>query len=246
MPHARKNASGRDRALVMRTPFRHTVNASRTTSGATHTETDLTCANLGSRVADMCYDFEYFRVADLRAYVVTSIQPGGIAAPVYALHGVAFDITPAAFVVTPTSVEKLAQFRHMDMAPIQMRPSIRVSRKEITRDRPMPWYHTQPTGSPDASESSIGTLYTYLELGCSGTLAVAANQYAIIEGVVEFSEPSDPTLSRARRGEVTIPPTVRDDPNVVAQLAKLKKAVEAAGDEDWVTPPIGVGIARHV
>ncbi len=207
--------------MHLRTPFRHSVNASRTTSGATHTETDLTAANLGARIADMCYDFEYFRVTELRAYVVTSIQPGGIAAPVYALHGVAFDITPAAFVVTPTSVEKFAQFQHASIGPIQMRPEIRIGRREIARDRPMPWYHTQPTGSPDASESSIGTFYSYLELGCSGTLGVAVNQYAIIEGMVEFAVPADPTLSRMLRGDVVIPRELAVDPD-------NRKVVEAA------------------
>lgn len=216
----------------MAVPFRHTVNASRTTSGATHTETDLTCANLGSRVADMCYDFEYFRLRDLHGYVVTNIQPGGIAAPVYVLHGIAFDITPAAFVVTPTSVEKLMQFRHASLGPIQQRPSIKVPASEFTKDRPIPWLHTQPTGSPDASESSAGTLYTYLELGCSGTLGVAVNQYAVIEGIIEFSEPADPTLSRARRGELVIPRSLVEDPDnrkVVEAVKRLVSASETPG-----------------
>jgi hypothetical protein len=191
---------------------------------------------LGARIADMSYDFEYFRVVSANAYVVSSIQPGGIAAPVYALHGIAFDMTPAAFVVTPTSVEKFAQFRHMSLGPIQMRPQIHIPRSEFTRDRPIPWLHTQPTGSPDASEYSAGTLYSYLELGCSGTLGVAINQYAIIEGVIEFSQPADPTLSRARRGEVSIPRTLKDDPVIAGQVARLRKLIVAAEAQDGSTP----------
>jgi hypothetical protein len=173
----------------------------------------------------MCYDFEYFRLIELRAYVVTALQPGGIAAPVYVLHGVGFDITPAAFVVTPTSVEKFVQFRHASLAPCQQRPSIVVPMKEINRDRPIPWLHTQPTGSPDASESSAGTLYSYLELGCSGTLAVAVNQYAIVEGVIEFAEPADPTLSRRRRGELVIPRSLVEDPDNRKVVEAVKKLV---------------------
>jgi len=220
----------------MRTTFRHSVNAYRSTSGATHSETDLTTSNLGSRVADMAYDFEYFRLVSARAYVVTTIQPGGIAAPVYAMHGVAFDITPAAFVVTPTSVEKFVQFRHCEVGPIQMRPTINIPKGEFNRDRPIPWLHTQPTGSPDASESSAGTLYSYLELGCSGTLAVACNQYAIIEGIIEFSEPADPTLSRALRGDLSIPKSLKDDPVIAGQVARLRKLITAADAHDGSTP----------
>ncbi len=210
------------------TPFRFAINASRTTSGVTYTETDLTCTNIAGRIADMCYDFEYFRINKLSAYSVASLEPGGIAAPVYILHGVGFDVTPAAFVVTPTSLNRFVAFRHAKIGPKEVTPRISVGPAELGRNRPQRWYHTQATGSPDASESSAGTIYSYLELGCSGTLAVAVNSYVIVEGVIEFSEPVDPTLSRQLRGEVVIPRLLQEDPAVKSAKALLDMALAKA------------------
>ncbi len=229
MPRTKASKSV-DRKVMMRTPFRVAINNSRTTTGISWVETDLTCANIGGRIADMSYDFEYFRAVHLRAYSSASLDGNGVAAPTYLLHGVAFDITPAAFVITPTSLNRFVGFRHAKIGAQYAQPSIVVTAAELRRDRPMLWYHTQATGSPDAAESSIGTLYQYLELGCSGTLAIAGNSFTVLEGIIEFSEPVDPTLSRARRaqasGDLVIPRALREDPVNRSLVGKLERALE--------------------
>ncbi len=219
-------------------PFRFAINSNRATAGTSYVETDLTCANLGGRVADMCWDFEYFKVTELDAYVVATLDTS----PSYLMQGVAFDETPAAFVTTPTSVTRLVSFRHSSFGNQYSRPRISVRGKEFAFGRPQRWFHTQPTGSPDASESSAGTLYQHLELGCTGTLTVAANQYCIVHGVVVFNEPVDPTLSRERRRKaeekfigapLVIPASLRDDPYVVNMVAKMQHYVE---EQQELTP----------
>jgi hypothetical protein len=176
----------------------------------------------------MAFDFEYFRVVSLKAYSYADYDAGGITASTRIQHGVAFDITPAAFVVSPTSGARFLGFRHAMTAPRYQKAHISVGRKELLSHRPIPWYHSQATGSPDPSESSAGTIYSFFDLDTTGTLANPAAAWTVIEGIVEFMEPVDPTLSRARRGEVTIPPSVRDDPIVKAAAARLRKAIEAS------------------
>ncbi len=224
-----KNAGRRGaRGAITSTPFRTVLSATRTATGTTYTETDLTCANISSRVNDMSFDFEYFRLASLSAYSFYGGEVGGIAAATRVVHGVAFDVTPAAFVITPTSLARFCGFRHAKIANRYETARISVPRGELIRDRPLPWFHTQATGSPDASESSVGTLYGIFDLDTTGTLANAVAVWTVIEGVVEFIEPVDPTLSRARRGEISIPPSVREDPVVKAQVLRLQKAIDAA------------------
>lgn len=238
-------ARNEDKAVQMRTPFRLAINNSKTTTGISWVETDLTCANLAGRIADMSYDFEYFRATHLKAYSSATLDGNGVAAPTYLLHGVAFDITPAAFVITPTSLNRFVGFKHAKIGAQYAQPTITVNAAELRRDRPQRWYHTQATGSPDASESSIGTLYQYLELGCSGTLAIAANSFTILEGIIEFAEPVDPTLSRARRaaasGDLIIPRVVRDDPVNKSLVGKLERILEDSTPEDG--PGVTKGIA---
>jgi len=206
--------------------FRGSVTQYKTTNGTLFGELNLTTANLGTRVADMCWDFEYFRLRKLEAYLHTAFSAG--VQDVAIESALAFDVAPTAFNAPPTNADKMVEFRHAELGGLYHMPRISVGAKELLRTGPLPWFHTQPTGSPDASESSNGTIWYYLGISTAVTLPVNAVQTMVFSGVVEFSTPVDPALSRARRGELVIPPTVKDNPDVQAQIARLKKIIAFA------------------
>ncbi len=216
--------------------FRGSVTHYKATNGYQWGELNLTTANLGTRVADLCWDFEYFRLRKLEAYLHTAFMAG--VQDVAIESALAFDVSPTAFNVPPTNADKTLEFRHAALGGIFHMPRISVGPKELLRTGPLPWFHTQPTGTPDASESSNGTIWYMLGVNTAVTLPINAVQTLVFSGVVEFSTPVDPALSRARRGELTIPPSVKDDPAVVKQLARLKEVIALAGDEMDTPGPV--------
>ncbi len=233
----RKPRGATERITVV--PFRFALQQSANTVVTTYVERDLTTANLGSRVADMAWDWEYFRLVSLHAKSVLSTVE-----TTTAIHGLYYDEANAATVVTPASLMQANSFLHSDTGgPFQM-PRLSLSRRELLQNRSQRWFHTQTTGSPDATELSAGTLGYWLQ----NPVAQTNIQTIVVWGVVEFQQAADPALTAQRRRDpmLCVPASIRSDPVIQAQASRLRKLVEQAVLDEKESCDGQAGASGHV
>ncbi len=212
-------------ASITREAFRVvTTSSTRTSTGNTFTQYNLTAPNLGDRGSFISENFEFFRVVSLRVSSILDCAPVATGAAGAALvHAVGFMNTPAGSTTAPTSNALMSQQAHYNIGPAFHRISIRAGRSDLL-DEPMKWFNTFTTGSVPASTLSAGTVTGGLFAGFSATEAPGVTQYLIIEGVVEFHTPIDSTDSFRRR----VPRAVLSLPAVQRAVDRLDEAIDDA------------------
>lgn len=221
---------------ITRVPFRYEVETARTSAGLTIAQLDLTAQNLGTRGAAVSENFEFFRVVELDIYSGTDIcqgDNGTVTAGFYGKQGIAFVNTALALQVAPTTIPLMAQHQHFVMGGLWDKLKLRITRKDLLQ-QPMKWYQTFNTGSPDASELSIGTLTYFLETGGAGISAgLRCEQYVVFEGIMELHTPLDYNLTGVR-----VPVGVASDPAVQKAIAKLRDALDDAAESTRRPPKL--------
>jgi hypothetical protein len=169
--------------------FRVQVSQARTTAGTSFARLDLKYDSMGTRVAEVMPNFEYFRVTRVRAYSVLQ-EDGTVGA---AVHALAFIPAPTAENTIPASFTTMTQWDHFHFGNQLHTCDLKMGFRDLEPQTPEKWYHTYTTGSPLAPTSAgqfVYALSTAFAVSSPGIL-----QYMTVEGEVEFTSPIAPTAS---------------------------------------------------
>ncbi len=209
-----RRGKGFSPSQVTKAWFRVYGSASRGTAGTTVTRLNLTCPNLGTRVADMAVTFEYFRIVKLRAYTFTDCLATQSGTSAGVVHALAYLNTPSTESAAPASIATMSQSEYFAFANSAEKAKISMPYSALVPQSPEKWFATFSTGTPTEAQSP-GTVIWLLALGAAVTNNVGLE--VIIEGEVEFAVPNEPTLTRQRLRELDCGRTingaviVRDD-----------------------------------
>ncbi len=190
--------------------FRIFKTQGRTAAGDTFGRLDLTCPNLGNRGASMAPMFEFFRIVRLHVYSTLgcagakniATEGGDL------IHAVAFLAASSTEDSAPASEGTMSQAQHYRFSNGYMQARMNVGPKDLYESTPEKMYSTYTTGTP-LDQQSAGQVIYHLGMGSASNVSVT--QFVVIEGIVEFILPIDPTLSFARIAQFKVLLDAADD-----------------------------------
>ncbi len=194
--------SGPRMDAIVSVPFRTMTVHSKGTSGTLISRIDLKATNLGTRVADVAVTFEYFRLRRLRCYTFTDAVSTEVGASAGYIQMLAYINTPATESTAPASYGTMSQAEYFVAGNSIEKLRMNVPKPALYPESPEKWFATYSTGTPTEAQSQ-GTVLIGLKLEQAITNSV--NQYVVIEGVIEFAVPNDPTDTLARMQHFAAP-----------------------------------------
>jgi len=178
---------------VVSCPFRHVVTTSMSGATVTIIGLDLTPNTFtGSRLASLFANWEFFRFVKLNMSAFVSF--GGVSlldsSSSHVTSGgtrtaIAFAEDGTAGLVTPTTIEQLAQLSGFAVGGgVQNRVRLSVGKNQLLR-RELKWWKTDTGGSPPASFLSQGSLWWMYDNDASWS-GVGGVITFVLEGVCQF------------------------------------------------------------
>jgi len=207
--------------------FRTTTNVARSTNGSSYAQYNLTAANLGIRGADVVTNYEFFRVVSLHVYAYCdTVVPGTTVSQNAGIDlGLSFLNTASGSQTIPNTKLDMAQHEHCVFGPPLQKLSLKVGRRDLLAE-PYKWFHTDTTGSIDATDLSAGVVTQYFQTSIPGTQDTMT-MHVVIEGVCEMHTP----ISYTDALRVRVPRNLSSDPSVTSAVSRLKKVIEAAEED---------------
>lgn len=193
-----------ERGKIVRVPFRvaYTVTVSKTTNTSVFSELEIVPANLGSRVAQIGPNFEYYRVTELGLkQIVSSNGPthydsnilNATLGMVGGYHAAAFVPSDTTRTGTPTGLGGLAECPCYDFGAVRNVVSFAVPRS-VLMGAPLKWWNTSSTGSP--TETLVqGLLYHQAYNEETNDQANSPKLVITLSGMIEFKGMILPSLS---------------------------------------------------